>query len=747
MKIVYLSSSIIPSTKANSIQVMNMCDAFAELNNSVILFARTSESKLNIKEYYGIKNNFSIYQIKASFTRLLGGLEYGYKVCKKIKELAINPDIFYGRNLYALIACLKFNKPIIYESHNAPITGRKSLENYLFSKPQFKRLVVINKALFDYYKNNFKIFKEYPDKILIAHDGANINNIDLKSNKKTVIGYAGSLYPGKGIEKIVELAKTMPNCEFIVAGGSEEQIKKINNLTFLGKLYPSKIPEFLSHCDILLAPYSNKVYSDYDKKIDLSKWMSPLKIFEYMASKRPIIASDLPSIREILDNNRNAILVDLNAGLIEWKNSILRLIEKPELSKQLADNAFNLLKREYTWNIRATKVLEGIQHQKYTNNSSPKPIILHIIGDLNVGGAERNMLKILPQLNQKSYCHQILTLFELGRLAKDFSQKGIKVETLGISRNITGLINSKILLKLIKKIKTINPAIIQTWLYHSNNIINLISPFFKNVSIINCIRHDSPNIGSIKTKISAKLGAYISKLFNPTIIYCSKSSLEKHILEGYPNKNSYVIPNGFDIPTIDKKQEKFKLRKMFGIPEVYKIAINVGRYCEEKDYTTLFNAVKLVTACFDKIIFILCGKGLEKTNKELIKQIRNLNIENNVLLLGHQKNVENFIAGADFLVSSSSSESFPNVIAESMSLSIPCIATDVGETSNIIGNTGLVVPSKNTEELSKAILNYAYLDGNSLKELGEKACERIKEKYNLGKCLSMFEEVYEVASS
>ena len=149
-------------------------------------------------------------------------------------------------------------------------------------------------------------------------------------------------------------------------------------------------------------------------------------------------------------------------------------------------------------------------------NKIDKPVILHIIGDLNVGGAERTILKIVPKLNNKPYTHKILTLFELGILAKDLQKMGIEVKTLHLPRTILSL---KSFLKIIRVIKSINPIIIQTWLYHSNNIINLVSPFLNNIKILNNIRHENTYNGSIKTKLSAKFGAFISKIVNKPIVF------------------------------------------------------------------------------------------------------------------------------------------------------------------------------------------------------------------------------------
>ena len=756
MKIAYISSSSIPSQKANSIHVMKMCNAFSELGHEVSLFAKSAISNNTnidiIRKYYGIKNEFNIYHITASNIRLLGGLEYGYKVIKKIIKLQINPDILYGRNLYALIACLKLNKPIIYESHAVPVLGRKQLENFLFSKPQFLRLIVINKALYDYYINNFKILKNNPDKILIAADGADLANIKANKtkNKKQIIGYSGSLYPGKGIETIIEIAKIMPEYDFHIAGGFESQvdkykkIKELNNIYFKGFIPPSDIPEFLSKCDVLLAPYSDKVYSEENKKINLADSMSPLKIFEYMASKKPIIASNLPAIREILEDGKTALLIDYN-NISEWEKSIVKILCKPNLAREISENAFKTLKNKYTWKLRAENILKKINYKTLFGTSvakgENKPIVLHIIGDLNVGGTERNLLKIISKLNNQYFEHRVLTLFEPGKLAEDFITAGIKVESAFIPRDIFNIKSAYSVLKLIKQIKKINPTIIQTWLYHSNNLINLIAPFL-NRTIINCIRHEDPNAGSIKTKISAYLGAYISKMRNNFTLYCSETSLKKHVSIGYSKNKGLIIPNGFILPNIDKSEAKSYLKNRFNIPDNHKIAINVGRYCPEKDYPTLFQAIKPVIEKEPDIVFILCGKGLERDNSQLCSLPEYSSIKNHLILLGNQSNIEKIMAGSDFLVSSSCSESFPNVNAESMSVGTPCIATNVGESQNIIGDTGLIVEPNNPSMLANAIIKMMETADKDLRSLGIKAKDRISLKYSIEHTLNLYDILY-----
>ncbi|MBR4330833.1 MAG: glycosyltransferase, partial [Candidatus Riflebacteria bacterium] len=506
-------------------------------------------------------------------------------------------------------------------------------------------------------------------------------------------------------------------------------------------------------------PYSREVYSENHKKINIADWMSPLKIFDYMASKKPIIASNLPSIREILEDKKTSLLIDPD-DICGWKNSIVKILCKPNLAKELSENAYKLLKDKYTWKLRAEKILENhsirtclnkaiaqIEKKKpnviKSNKDVCKPkVVLHIIGDLNVGGAERNMLKIIPKLNNRQFQHRILTLFDYGDLAKEFQKAGVIVETANIPRNHISLCTTLKILKLVKAIRRINPDIIHTWLYHSNNLINILSPFLP-AALINSIRHDNPIEGSLKTKISARIGAYISKLAPNKTIFCSESSKEKHENIGYKFSRTIVIPNGFTIEKIDKEKARKELKLKLNIPENHKIALTAARYIEEKDYPTILKAIKLTLDKYDKITFVLCGKGVDKSNTELISIINNLKIGKNLRLLGHQTRIRELMAGADLLISSSKSEAFPNVIAEAMSIGTPCVATNVGETKNIIGDTGFQVEPINPTALSEAIIRFLLKDDESLKDLGNKAKERIKNKYNIEFCISAYKKFYE----
>jgi glycosyltransferase involved in cell wall biosynthesis len=236
----------------------------------------------------------------------------------------------------------------------------------LFRKREFLRLVVISEGM----KREFmKIFPYLPaEKILVAHDGADLAGsqslMQIGRKSHLQVGYLGSLYQGRGIEIIVALAGQLPEIDFHIFGGEKAQVQilkeknqDIKNLYFHGYIEPAKGESCRQAMDILLAPYQESVAVGGNKG-NTVKWMSPLKIFEYMASGRAIVASDLPAIREILTPDVDALLVSAQ-DTAAWKNAILRLLDL-NFRYRLANKAQEEFKGHYTWSARANKVLEGL---------------------------------------------------------------------------------------------------------------------------------------------------------------------------------------------------------------------------------------------------------------------------------------------------------------------------------------------------------------------------------------------------
>lgn len=373
MKILYISKSIIPSRTANSIHVMKMCQAFSDNGHEIILLApnlkRQHKKNINnIHNYYGVKKNFKIK--KLFHPNIIGGSIF--YILSIFFYLIINKkfDLVYGRFLYGVYIAALLKNRVIYESH-APSFNQKKYRKIFFEKliknKYFIKMVVISEVLKNIYLINGYLNKS---KIQVAHDGADeVKNFSSKANllgKKNnlKVGYVGHLYKGKGMEVISSIANQLDNdIEIHIIGGLDKDIKfwkkKIinKNIFFYGFIPHKKISRYLNSLDICLLPNQKIIYaygSDMIKNnLNISSFTSPLKLFEYMAHKKPIISSDLPVLREVL-NEKNSILVNCEDSKM-WLSSIIKL-KKLKYRTSIANQAFSDFSN-YTWKNRALLVI------------------------------------------------------------------------------------------------------------------------------------------------------------------------------------------------------------------------------------------------------------------------------------------------------------------------------------------------------------------------------------------------------
>lgn len=367
MKIYYLSKSLLPSRTANSVHVTKMSQAFANNGHEIKLFGFKREDKnIDIFDFYGVKKNFDLKLINRTFNNALSAPFDSYKVKKIIKSDSL-PDLLYGRDLLSLFVLTNNDIPIIYEAHSPPSNKIKYFVNYLlFKSDEFKSLVVISKALKKEYLKLFPFLTK--NDVIVAPDGADIPKYHKKNDHEINynIGYVGSLYEGRGINVIIECAKRLPKYSFHIFGGNNENIKfweektsNISNLVFHGFVPNSKLDQYYNIMDILLAPYQKKVTVKGNRE-DTSKWMSPMKIFEYMSYNKPIISSNISVLKEILKHKYNSLLVEPN-NIDEWVSSINLLYSNKKLFKKISENAYYDLKTKYTWSTRAKKIIDNFR--------------------------------------------------------------------------------------------------------------------------------------------------------------------------------------------------------------------------------------------------------------------------------------------------------------------------------------------------------------------------------------------------
>lgn len=351
-----------------------MCQALAQAGHLVTLVTKQCAAR----QEPGVADDFAFYGVAPLFALVKiprpenkgGGLRYSWGQRKLLRHgRTPSSTLVYSRDLWGGWLAARQGYPVLFEAHGVP-AGRlgRFLMRQMVAAPTFRRLVVISQGLADDVAQ-VGLLPVNGD-VVVAHDGAEAllaaGQVQEKVNGhgRVQIGYVGHLYPGRGIEIIVELARRLSNCQFDMVGGTEgdirrwQQIAPESNLVFHGFVPPASLQNYFQNMDILLMPYQYQVQVA-SGETDTSRWMSPMKMFEYMATGKAIVSSDLPVLREVLAHERNALLVppDDVAG---WVTAVNRLIADPDLRQRLGQTARQDLLARYTWQARAQKVLDGL---------------------------------------------------------------------------------------------------------------------------------------------------------------------------------------------------------------------------------------------------------------------------------------------------------------------------------------------------------------------------------------------------
>jgi len=354
----YVAELILPSKSAYSIHVLKMCEAFSKLGFNINLLIINHKNKNQIFKSYNIKNKFQISSILNKSIKL----NFVSRIIFSLKILLDNSDknsIFISRSIvFALIASL-FKKKVIIELHHE-ITGFSKIFYFLLKNLELinnLNYIFLNKSLNKIYKIDFK-------KSIILDDAVKIEDFKLKKSikyKKTCV-YIGSFFEGKGIEQILRLALLNKNINFHLYGDKQflKISKKIKNVKIFNFINYNKIPETLSKYEIALMPYQKRVKGR--SSIWLEKYMSPLKMFDYLAARMIIIASNLEVYKHILKNNYNAVLVKVNDDKL-WSQKIQKLFKHNGKKNRLINNAYKTAEK-YTWEKRCKKII-NFGNQKF----------------------------------------------------------------------------------------------------------------------------------------------------------------------------------------------------------------------------------------------------------------------------------------------------------------------------------------------------------------------------------------------
>ena len=367
--------------------------------------------------------------------------------------------------------------------------------------------------------------------------------------------------------------------------------------------------------------------------------------------------------------------------------------------------------------------------------------IVIVITGLSVGGAETMLLKLIETIDRRFSMH-VISLTTIGEIGKKIEKHGISVEALNMR---PGIPNPLALIRLTKRLSALRPDVVHTWMYHADLLGGIAARLAGVPALAWCIRNSNLDKGKTKgmTRLVARACGLLSKAVPDLILSCSDVAVDSHVAIGYDRNKMRVIPNGFEL-------QRFKpdpaardgIRTELGLsPDVPLVGL-IGRYDPQKNHEGFFKAATQIHDLVPNAHFVLAGKDVTESNPALAAAIDRAGVRAVTHMLGPRTDVPRLMASFDVLALSSHGEAFPNVLGEAMASGVPCVVTDVGDSAQIVGDTGMVVRQGDMNGLAHAIVSL--LQAPAKRQcLAERARERVIAHFDIMKIKEEYERFYE----
>ncbi len=366
------------------------------------------------------------------------------------------------------------------------------------------------------------------------------------------------------------------------------------------------------------------------------------------------------------------------------------------------------------------------------------PVIV-VIGQLDVGGAERHLSRVLPRLAERGFDISLFLIRGGGVLQPLIEASGIPIHyPSGVSRGWRRVFEAALL--FMRVIRCRRPCIVHFFLPEAYLVGGLCSLPFRGCVRIMSRRslNDYQKKHPILTQIERGLHRYMA-----TMVGNSRDVVAQLIDEGAPAANVKLLYSGIDLPDLDAYPETAELRKRMHIPHDCFVLIVVANLIVYKGHADLVEALGIVRDSLPwPWMALFLGKDWGIGN-ELKNRAVALRIDSNILFLGLQNDVLPFIKLADLGVLPSHEEGLSNALLEYMAAGLPVIATDVGGNRELVidGETGLLVPAGDQTALGNALVRMAG-DARFRESAAIKAKARIVDNFSMDACVSAYERLY-----
>ncbi len=742
------SESYVPSLAANSIQVMRMAGAWAALGHQVTLVVphghrhlpAATAGRLDPFAFYGIEHPFTLHRLRLPGARnRLGLLGCGLGARRLARQRQW--DLVYCRHPMASIMLARGGVRHWFEAHHFRQRGQVDrLHLPILRSPLVERLVLLAENL----RAPFTAAGVDPAKLLVAPDGVDLPAADggadaagmpadpddrrrLRelggiTDEAPVAIYAGSLNRLKGTDLLLATARQLPAVRFVLLGGPDRAAiahyraaaADLPNLHLAGTVEPTAVPALLRAAELLLLPHARGAEQRY---------VSPLKLFEYMAAGRPIIASDLATTREVLVPEETALLVPPDDATA-LAAAIRRLLADNALARRLA-GAARRAAGGHTWQARAGAILDA--------RPSPRPPrrrVLHIINSFHplVGGAERQAAALARCQSQAGDEVVVLTRHQTRGAALD-GDGPVTVRRVGhqllagagfLVAALAWLLPRRRQFDLVHAHQARLPAVIAAILRRHGGppaLVKLAGP-------------DLPTGRGPITRVRRQALAHLDQVVatQPAMAGAARAlGLERVEL----------VPNGVDTTRFAPSPARPDRRRELGLTADQLAVLYVGRLEQVKGIDLLLAAWPAVVRACPAAHLWIAGDGTlgPQLRRRPPSQVDHLGAVDDPLPL---------YQAADLLVLPSRSEGLSNVLLECMATELAVVATRVGGNPQVIedGKNGVLVPPVAPPALAAAIVELL-ADRSRRQALGAAARQTILARYRLAAVEEQWSALYD----
>lgn len=373
-----------------------------------------------------------------------------------------------------------------------------------------------------------------------------------------------------------------------------------------------------------------------------------------------------------------------------------------------------------------------------------------VINAIVLAGAERMLARVLARLRPEEFDVHVFTIGLPGPFTEHLKQ-------IGIPNRLYEFVQPKIpnpfhLLTLARDLRRFQPDVVQGWMYLGNLYAGVSAKLARrDLPVAWNIRHSTldPKIDSRSMRWSAWLGGQLSGVVPDRIVLCAEAARAAHLGVGYAPDKLEVIPNGFDLSELRPDPvARQRIRAELGIADDTPLVGLIGRLHQHKDHRTFIRAARVVADHFPDAHFVGAGEEQTYSAVDLWSWVDSAKLRHRFHWLGVRRDVPTIDASLDVLVCSSTTEGFPNVVGEAMACGVPCVATDVGECAEVVGDTGRIVPKESPQRLGKAIIDLLQMSRAERVSLGEAARQRVVERYDIHRIVGRYESLWrELADS